>query len=150
MMVGLDLATDVLLAVLLVAVIIYAVILNRKLAALRNAKEEFEALLASFGDTTQQAQTNLESLREEAQTVKRGFDQELEQMGTSLAEVRGLADDLEYLVKRGEKVADRLATREPGKPAAAERASEPEPETATSASQGGAQQQFLRALQGMR
>ena len=94
-MVGLGLATDVLLAVLLVAVIVYAVILNRKLAVLRDAKEEFEALLASFGDTTQQAQTNLESLREEAQTVKRDFDQELEQMKTSLSEVHSLADDLE-------------------------------------------------------
>lgn len=150
MMVGLDLATDVLLAVLLVAVIVYAVILNRKLAALRDAKEEFEALLASFGDTTQQAQTNLEALREEAQTVKRGFDQELEQMGTSLAEVRSLADDLEYLVKRGEKVADRLAGKEPATPATPGAAPESDPATGPAASQGGAQQQFLRALQGMR
>ena len=150
MMVGFDLATDVLLAVLLAAVIVYAVILNRKLAALRDAKEEFEALLASFGDTTQQAQTNLESLREEAQTVKRGFDQELEQMGTSLAEVRSLADDLEYLVKRGEKVADRLAGKEFGTAAASRAGAETDPATASAASQGGAQQQFLRALQGMR
>ena len=150
MMVGLDLATDVLLAVLLVAVIVYAVILNRKLAALRDAKEEFEALLASFGDTTQQAQTNLEALREEAQTVKRGFDQELEQMGTSLAEVRSLADDLEYLVKRGEKVADRLAGKEPATPATPGAAPESDSATGPAASQGGAQQQFLRALQGMR
>ena len=148
-MVGLGLATDVLLAVLLVAVIVYAVILNRKLAVLRDAKEEFEALLASFGDTTQQAQTNLESLREEAQTVKRDFDQELEQMKTSLAEVHSLADDLEYLVKRGEKVADRLAGKEPGSTAAAGNA--PDADTATPAQgQGAAQEQFLRALQGMR
>ena len=150
MMVGLDLVTDVLLAVLLMAVIVYAVILNRKLAVLRDAKEEFEALLASFGDTTQQAQTNLESLREEAQTVKRGFDQELEQMGTSLAEVRSLADDLEYLVKRGEKVADRLAGKETGTPSAAGAGPEPDPATASPSNQGGAEQQFLRALQGMR
>ena len=148
-MVGLGLATDVLLVVLLVAVIVYAVILNRKLAALRDAKEEFEALLASFGDTTQQAQTNLESLREEAQTVKRDFDQELEQMKTSLAEVHSLADDLEYLVKRGEKVADRLAGKEPGSTAAAGKA--PDSDTATPVQGlGAAQQQFLRALQGMR
>ena len=148
-MVGLGLATDVLLVVLLVAVIVYAVILNRKLAALRDAKEEFEALLASFGDTTQQAQTNLESLREEAQTVKRDFDQELEQMKTSLAEVHSLADDLEYLVKRGEKVADRLAGKEPGSTAAAGKA--PDSDTAAPAQgQGAAQEQFLRALQGMR
>lgn len=148
-MVGLGLATDVLLAVLLVAVIVYAVILNRKLAVLRDAKEEFEALLASFGDTTQQAQTNLEALREEAQTVKRDFDQELEQMQASLAEVHSLADDLEYLVKRGEKVADRLAGKEPGSAAAEGRA--PDSDTATPAKgQGAAQEQFLRALQGMR
>ena len=148
-MVGLDLVTDVLLAVLLVAVIVYAVILNRKLAVLRDAKEEFEALLASFGDTTQQAQTNLDSLREEAQTVKRDFDQELEQMKTSLAEVHSLADDLEYLVKRGEKVADRLAGKEPGSTAAAGNA--PDADAAAPAQgQGAAQEQFLRALQGMR
>ncbi len=148
-MVGLGLATDVLLAVLLVAVIVYAVILNRKLAVLRDAKEEFEALLASFGDTTQQAQTNLDSLREEAQTVKRDFDQELEQMKTSLTEVHSLADDLEYLVKRGEKVADRLVGKEPGSTAAAGNA--PDADAATPAQgQGAAQEQFLRALQGMR
>ena len=148
-MVGLDLATDVLLAVLLVAVIVYAVILNRKLAVLRDAKEDFEALLASFGETTQQAQTNLDSLRGEAQTVKRDFDQELEQMKASLAEVHSLADDLEYLVKRGEKVADRLAGKEQSANGASAKA--PEADAGPSGKgQGAAQEQFMRALQGMR
>ena len=148
-MVGLDLVTDVMLAVLLVAVIVYAVILNRKLAVLRDAKEEFETLLGNFGETTQQAQTNLESLRGEAQTVKRDFDQELEQMKASLAEVHSLADDLEYLVKRGEKVADRLAGKEQSANGAA--ANAPEADAGPSAKgKGAAQEQFLRALQGMR
>ncbi len=150
-MVGFGFVTDVLLAVLLIAVIGYAVVLNRKLSILRDAKEEFENLLASFGATTEQAQSNLQALREEAGTVKESFDKDLAKMQKSLAEVHSLSDDLEYLIKRGEKLADRMAGKEAGAPVEPGRGRD-EPAETHRADDGnsGAQQQFLRTLQGIR
>lgn len=150
MMAGFGFVTDVLLAVLLIAVIGYAVVLNRKLSVLRDAKEEFESLLASFGTTTEQAQSNLHALREEAGTVKQSFDKDLAQMEKSLAEVRSLSDDLEYLIKRGEKLADRMAGKDSGAPADAKRGREEPAESHADDGKSGAQQQFLRTLQGIR
>lgn len=150
MMAGLEFVLDALLAVLLVAVIGYAVILNRKLSVLRESKEEFESLLETFGSTTEQAQANLASLREEAATVKASFNGELGEMEKSRAEVRSLADDLEYLVKRGEKLADRLAGGEGGPQQKASASRQAATEESEAQATGSAQQQFLRALQGVR
>ena len=149
-MVGIGFAMDVVLAVLLVAVIGYAVVLNRKLSVLRDAKEEFEALLESFGATTEQAQTSLESLRGEATSVKESFESELQQMQSSLAEVRSLSDDLEYLIKRGEKVADRMAGKDNGASSDAPEGADSGAEEPAETGMGKAQKQFMRALQGVR
>ena len=149
-MIDIGFAMDVVLAVLLVAVIGYAVVLNRKLSVLRDAKEEFEELLASFGATTEQAQTSLEALRGEATSVKESFDSELQQMQSSLDQVRSLSDDLEYLIKRGEKVADRMAGKggtSPGDGPGAAGAGSDETE---GVGMGKAQKKFLRTLQGVR
>ncbi len=149
-MIDIGFATDVVLAVLLVAVIGYAVVLNRKLSVLRDAKEEFEELLASFGATTEQAQTSLESLRGEATSVKQSFESELEQMQSSLTEVRSLSDDLEYLIKRGEKVADRMAGKDSKASGDAPEAAEAGADEPLETGMGKAQKQFMRALQGVR
>ncbi len=57
---------DALIAVLLVATIGYAAVLNRKLGVLRDAKSEMEALIASFSESTERAGSGVELLKQEA------------------------------------------------------------------------------------
>ena len=60
---GATLVFDVVLAILLVATIVYAVVLNRKLSVLRVAKIEMEALFNRLVKSTQKAESGIESLK---------------------------------------------------------------------------------------
>ncbi len=88
---------DVLVAVLLVVTIIYAVMLNRRLARLRNDKDELQALARTFGESTQRADESISRLRQTADAL----DQRIEK-------AQALRDDLVFLMDRGGSVADRL------------------------------------------
>jgi hypothetical protein len=57
---------DAVVAALLVATIVYAVILNRKLTQLRDARGEMERLLGGFVEATSRAERGLAALREAA------------------------------------------------------------------------------------
>ncbi len=98
---SLPVAVDALVAVLLVATIVYAIVLNRKLAALRNVKAEMEALITQFAESTAQAETGIQTLKAHAN-----------QSGVSLdgmvTQAHGLADDLTFLIERGSNLATRL------------------------------------------
>jgi hypothetical protein len=96
-----SLILDAAIAVLLVATIAYAVVLNRKLGALRDAKTEMEGLLARFVESTDKAGSGIESLKAEA---KRSG----ERLQAKLDAARGLADDLGFLIEKGSGLADRL------------------------------------------
>ncbi len=96
-----NLIFDVLIAILLVATIAYAAVLNRKLGALRDAKSEMEALFASFSESTERAGSGVEMLKQEA-------GRSGEALHNKVAAARGLADDLSFLIERGTKLADRL------------------------------------------
>jgi hypothetical protein len=113
---------DLLLAGLLVATIVYAVILNRRLGAFRQGKEELRALIVEFNAATERARVGMDELREASE----GMGQSLH---ATLGEARALRDDLGFLVERGAVVADRLvhdvrARREPA-PAAKPAANDP-------------------------
>jgi len=88
---------DVTLAVLLVVTIVYAIILNRRLGALRRDRSELEALAASFTEATSRADASVGRLAKNATDLQVRIDQ-----------ARSLADDLSFLTDRGEKTADRL------------------------------------------
>lgn len=92
---------DVIIAVLLVATIVYAVVLNRKLAALRNAKAELEKLAAHFAESTAKAESGIQNLKAHASESGASLDH----MTTRAA---GLAGDLSYLVEKGTSLANRL------------------------------------------
>jgi hypothetical protein len=92
---------DVIIAVLLVATIVYAVVLNRKLAALRNAKAELEMLAARFAESTAKAESGIQSLKAHASVSGASLDH----MTTRAA---GLAGDLSFLVEKGTSLANRL------------------------------------------
>ena len=96
-----NLIFDALIAVLLVATIAYAAILNRKLGVLRDAKSEMAALIASFSESTERAGAGIESLKQEAGRSGEALQNKVET-------ARGLADDLGFLIERGTKLAERL------------------------------------------
>ena len=114
---------DAVLCVLLVTVIGYAVVLNRKLTVLRSARGEMEKLFADFATATGQAEGGLQALKE-------GSAQASDALSKNVADACRLADEMAFLVKKGHEIADRLevqisASRKvapPAPAAAAERA----------------------------
>jgi len=98
---SLPVTVDVLVAVLLVVTIVYAVTLNRKLTALRNVKGEMEAVVAKFVRATAQAENGIQMLK--AQATESGTS-----LNTTVDRAHGLANDLSFLIERGNTLADRL------------------------------------------
>ena len=96
------LGIDLVVIPLLVATICFAVILNRKLAKLRHAGEDFQVLMASFQDVVATAENSIARLKSAGEAGAGGTE-----MGASGLAV--LKDDLEFLVARGEALAERLA-----------------------------------------
>ena len=93
-------ALDVLVSILLVAMIVYGVILNRKLTALRSNKAELDVLIHSFNDACSRAEAGVRTLRTATEEAHR-----LQQY---LARGQMLRDDMSFLIERGTGLADRL------------------------------------------
>lgn len=98
----LSIALDVLVAALLVAVLVYAVIINRKIGGLREHKAEFEKLLASFDESTKRAEGSVKTLKSSA-------EQQLKALQQPVQRAEAMRDELSFLVKRADEVADRLS-----------------------------------------
>lgn len=96
-----SLIIDALIAILLVATIAYAAVLNRKLGVLRDAKSEMEALIVSFSESTERAGSGVESLKQEAGRSGKALQSKVEA-------ARGLVDDLGFLIETGTRLAERL------------------------------------------
>jgi hypothetical protein len=96
-----SLIIDALIAVLLVATIAYAAVLNRKLGVLRDGKSEMEALIVSFSESTERAGSGVESLKREAGRSGEALQSKVEA-------ARGLVDDLGFLIETGTRLAERL------------------------------------------
>ncbi len=94
------LALDLILLALLAATIGYALVLNRKLAELRRNRAELEAVFGGFQTALARAETSVGHLKGSTDTVRERIDK-----------AQGLADDLAFLVERGEALADTLEAR---------------------------------------
>jgi len=92
---------DITVALLLVATIGYAAVLNRRLAVLREDRAKLEELIQGLNVASVNAQTGIAGLRKATEEVGRDLEKEL-------AASRSLRDDLHYLIERGGAVADRL------------------------------------------
>lgn len=88
---------DIVIAVLLVATIAYAFVLNKRLAGLRRDKQELESLAATFGQATIRAEESIGKLKITASGLNEGIDR-----------AQALRDDLAFLVERGGAAADQL------------------------------------------
>lgn len=92
---------DGLLAGLLIATIGYAIVLDRRLRAFRQSRDEMQALLTSFTAATVHAQSSMATLRDASQTTSADLKEQLDRG-------KSLRDDLAFLVEHGTTLADRL------------------------------------------
>jgi hypothetical protein len=125
------LLVDFAVAGLLLATLSYCILLNRRLAALRDDKGELRELIIGLSAASQRAEAGVASLRVAAEQIGVGLQDEIDR-------ARELRDDLAYMLERGGALADRLegairAHRDETRPAAARPAPRPEikPEHAT-------------------
>lgn len=92
---------DIAIAVLLVVTIAYAVVLNRKLTVLRDARSSMEKLLGDFSVAVTRTEDGLAKLRAAADGSSEALQQRLEKADL-------LADDLALLEKRSQLAVSRL------------------------------------------
>lgn len=101
---GIELALNLVLAGLLVAVIVYAILLNKRLGAWRDGKAELAKAAAQFTAAAERAELAIVELKAASEASGRLLEDQ-----TRRALV--LKDDLEMLVERAEPTADRLVER---------------------------------------
>ncbi|OKH89033.1 DUF6468 domain-containing protein [Thalassospira sp. TSL5-1] len=122
---------DLLMIVLLVATIIYALMLNRRLAAFRRNREEMEQFLSAFHAATERAEILIQSLKDMASQSGDALREDIERAS-------GLHEDLSFMVDRGDAIANRLEKAASSANAARKGSVAPEAGYGAGASAGGA------------
>jgi hypothetical protein len=112
----LNLLLDVIIIVLLAATIVYAVILNSRLAQLRDNRDDLARLVAAFNDATARAESGIPKLRRAAEEAGNALQERVEKAQT-------LRDDLAFMIERADSMAGKLENsvrqaREEARPAA--------------------------------
>jgi chromosome segregation ATPase len=92
---------DGVVSILLVTVIVYAVQLNRNLAALKANKVELEQLIASFTESTNRAEASVGRLKSSATETAQALQ-------SNVTRAQELRDDLTFMTERANEIADRL------------------------------------------
>ena len=144
-----SLLLDGLVAVLLVATIAYAALLNRRLGILRQGKEELREIVNSFDAAMIRIEAGLGKLKQVANPT----GGELKEL---VAEARALKDELSFLLDRGGTLASRLekstkvrARNGNGRPRPASEGRYP-PSQGAGGEESGAAQELLEALRSAR
>jgi hypothetical protein len=157
---SMSLLGDAIVAVLLIATISYAAVLNARLSVLRKDRAKLEELIQGLTVASQRAESGITALRSAAEDVGRRLERKIE-------EGARLRDDLTYMLERGGGIADRLegtirARRDDGKPEPAAPAKRDAPlraepklaaagadaATQPAVTQSRAERELLRALSG--
>lgn len=96
-----NLALDIIIIVLLAATIVYAVILNSRLAQLRDNRDDLARLVAAFNDATARAESGIPKLRRTAEEAGNALQERVEKAQT-------LRDDLAFMIERADSMAGKL------------------------------------------
>lgn len=96
-----SLILDVVVVALLVPTIVFAVILNSRLSALRKNREELGRLIAAFNEATLRAESGIPRLRKASEEAAKTLQERVER-------AQLLRDDLAFMVERAGQAADRL------------------------------------------
>ena len=97
-----SLVLDVVLVILLVATIIYAVVLNRRLAVLRTDRKDLEEFIRRLNSASQRAEAALSGIKVTAEQTQQALNEHGER-------AQALRDELIFLIDRGDKVGEKLA-----------------------------------------
>jgi len=101
---------DGVLAVLLIATIVYCYILNQRLGNIRAAGDQMKDLVGKFSTATEQAKAGIVAL-------KRAAEEDGQRLQETLDMARVMRDELAFLTESGDALASRLAgARERAKP----------------------------------
>lgn len=141
---------DIVVAFLLLATIIFAVILNRKLSMIHNSREELQALLDHFSKSLNRAEDGILELRKAANSIGEGLDSQIKK-------TVALKDDMAFLIERGENLANQLeeGIRKARTPARTSSSSirvepKPTPQPQTTSSFDSDEGRLARMLEGLR
>ena len=111
---------DCLIIVLLLATIVYATILNRRLSQLRSKRGELEGAVRAFAEGAAKADTAIRGLKETTRDAGRALQSEIDRAKTLRDELSFLVDAGNALAVRLENAADKRLDRTTG-PTAAEK-----------------------------
>ncbi|HTY65407.1 MAG TPA: DUF6468 domain-containing protein [Alphaproteobacteria bacterium] len=143
---------DVVVAVLLVIAIGAAVVLNRRLAAFRAARNDFEQFIERFDTAAARAEAGVNALKMTSDATGRVLQQ-------TVVRAQALRDEVAFLIERAEPMLDRLSTahraaaeaaRARPVPAAAAPASVPSPPPVAKAAAPSNEPDLLKALSSLR
>lgn len=109
----LSLVLDLALVALLVGVIAYCAILDRRLRTVRAGQSELEGFLAELTEATVKAEQSIITLR-----AKSG--DKVSELQENVKNARVLSDELSLLVETGSRLAERLETARPASADSAE------------------------------
>lgn len=99
----LSLLINMTVAALLLAVIVYCSKLNRSIKLLQDSKSEMAKLFAEFD-------ASIETARESVRSLKEATSKSEELLREKLDTANSIADDLAFMIERGNKTADQLET----------------------------------------
>ena len=136
-------ALDLVLIFLLAATLFHAMRLERALGVLKRDRSALEQLVAGFNASTQQAEHGIERLRDAADGAGR-------QIARQLEAANALRDDLNFLLERGETLANRLDGSVRWARAHAQEAPRTEPQAEDPPARSQAERDLLRALRSAR
>jgi len=97
----LDTIMDLAIILLLVPTIVYAVILNRRLSALRNSRDELAKVVGSFNEATMRAEAGIPKLKKATLEANNALQERV-------VKAHSLRDDLAFMIERAEEMADKL------------------------------------------
>lgn len=97
----LSLTLDFIVIALLIATIVYAFILNKKLAALHDSKEELRQFLETFAQSLSQAKSGVDYLKKISYESSKDLQENIRQ-------AKALRDELSFFVERGEQTISQL------------------------------------------
>lgn len=110
---NLTLTIDVILIVLLLATIVYAVVLHRRLGVLRSEKDDLEGFLDRMSQATAKADASLKGIRQTAEQAQA-------LLNDPIAKAQALRDELLFLIERADGSAERVANATSTGPATGE------------------------------
>jgi hypothetical protein len=96
-----DSILDIVVILLLIPTIVYAVILNRRLTALRKSRDELSKVVNSFNEATMRAEAGIPKLKKATNEANLSLKDRVEKAQT-------LRDDLAFMIERAEELAGRL------------------------------------------